>query len=193
MLRALDADVLAELNARGRHVDLLAGRDLFCEGDPGDCLHVLLSGRLVVRRAGVVVADLGRGSVVGELAVLSGSPRAATVTAARDSTLLQIDADAVRDVLTAHPAASMGLAEVLADRVRQAPATETAPAAPSVVAVVSVAGLPPRAVAAELITLLEKHLSVLDPGIVDAEGLERAEAAVDRVVLVAGKRRSRLA
>ncbi len=186
VLRALDADVIAELNARGRHVDLLAGRDLFCEGDPGDCLHVLLSGRLVVRREGVVVADLGRGSVVGELAVLSGSPRAATVTAARDSTLLQIDADAVRDVLTAHPAASIGLAEVLADRVRQAPATETTPAAPSVVAVVSVAGRPPRAVAAELINLLEKHLSVLDPGVVDAEGLERAEGAVDRVVLVAG-------
>ncbi|MGA8257551.1 MAG: DHA2 family efflux MFS transporter permease subunit [Nocardioides sp.] len=186
VLRGLHPDVIAELNGRGTKIDLQAGRDLFREGEPGDCLHVLLSGRLLVRQHDAVVADLGRGSVVGELAVLSGSARSATVTAARDSTLLQIAADDMREVLTGHPAAYASVAEVLADHVRQSPAGAVAPAVPAVIAVVSVTGPEPRAVAAELIELIEEHLRVIDPGVVTAEGLERAEQAVDRVVLVAG-------
>lgn len=186
VLRDLDADVVAALNARGTRIELRAGRELFHEGESGDCLHVLLSGRLTVSRGGVVVADLGRGSVVGELAVLSGSVRSATVTAARDCALLQVEADDVRAVLAGHPEAYAGVAAVLADRVRRAPAAATLPATPSVVVVVSASGPAPRAIAAELLDLLERHVSAVDPGVVTAEGLERAERAFDRVLLVAG-------
>ena len=52
------------------------------QGDPGDSLLLVLSGRLTISKDGVEIAEIGQGSVVGELAVFAAAPRAATVTAA---------------------------------------------------------------------------------------------------------------
>ncbi len=67
-----------------------AGRALFAEGDEGDALYVVLSGRISIRRAlqqgGVhELAELGEDSVFGEMALLDGAPRMATAVASRDS------------------------------------------------------------------------------------------------------------
>ena len=74
---------------------LPAGRDLFCEGDPGDALYLVMSGSLGVYVKSSttehrLISMVGPGETVGEMALISGQPRSATVTAIRDTELLRL-------------------------------------------------------------------------------------------------------
>ena len=62
-------------------VNIKAGRDLMVEGQAGREFLVILEGEATVRRAGRVLAKVGQGDFLGELAVIAGVPRTATVTA----------------------------------------------------------------------------------------------------------------
>jgi NTE family protein len=182
----LDEVALAGLRDCAEQVELEAGSYLFRAGAVSDSLYVVRNGRLQVLQNDVVVTELGRGEVVGELGLLIDAPRSASVRAVRDSTLVrltktQFDAIAGASVFEA-------LVRVLATRLHQMPP----PAVPRsvspevVVAVVGVdANAPVSMVAAELVTGLSGRLAVVSPGCVDRDGLERAELAADKVVLQA--------
>jgi CRP-like cAMP-binding protein len=64
--------------------ELPAGVELIREGEPGDALFVILDGEAVVRQGGVELNRVGPGAYFGELAILDGEPRSATVVAATD-------------------------------------------------------------------------------------------------------------
>ena len=88
----LDESDLSALLARTALIRIRVGETLYRQGESGDCLHVVLTGRLQVRVADQeggerIVAFPQPGDVVGEIALLSGSGRAATITAVRDATL----------------------------------------------------------------------------------------------------------
>ncbi len=57
------------------------GRDLMVEGTSGREFLIIIAGEATVRRSGRVVARVGAGDFLGELAVIAGVPRTATVTA----------------------------------------------------------------------------------------------------------------
>ena len=61
--------------------ELPAGVDLVKEGEPGDALFIILEGDAVVQRDGEVLNRVGPGAYFGELAILDGEPRSATVVA----------------------------------------------------------------------------------------------------------------
>ncbi len=65
-------------------VEVRAGRDLVREGEPGREFMIIVDGTATVRRRGRVIARLGPGDFFGELAVIAGVPRTATVTADTD-------------------------------------------------------------------------------------------------------------
>ena len=64
--------------------ELPAGVELIREGEPGDALFVILEGEAVVQQDGVELSRVGPGAYFGELAILDGEPRSATVVAATD-------------------------------------------------------------------------------------------------------------
>ncbi len=166
---------------------LSAGELLFSQGDAAEDAFVVRSGRLEVVVAGEPVRSLGAGAVVGELALITGSVRSATVRARRDTSLLQVSRRLFDESVRRDVDAMTALTSVLAEQLQSPrPAPATRALAPRVVAVVAVGdGAPVAGVAAALVVHLRRSLTVAEPGVVDAEGLERAERDCDRVVLVA--------
>jgi CRP/FNR family cyclic AMP-dependent transcriptional regulator len=71
-------------------VSLEAGRTVVEEGHPGNECYVIIRGSATVSRDGSVIAEIGPGDHFGELAVLDGGPRTASVVATSDLDLLVI-------------------------------------------------------------------------------------------------------
>jgi NTE family protein len=187
LFSGLGSAALADLREHTEQVDLEAGSYLFHAGEPSDCLYVVRNGRLQVLQDDVVVTELGRGEVVGELGLLIDAPRSASIRAVRDSTLVRLSKSQFGKIADSGVLAA--LVRVLAARLHQAPppAVPPTPAPAAVVAVVGIdAHAPVTMVATELVTALSARLQVVDPGRVDRDGLERAERAADKVVLHAG-------
>ena len=191
LFSALPAPARHRLEQASRLVDLAAGTVLLREGDPPGSAFAVRTGRLEVLVAGAVVRELGPGQVLGELALLTGEQRSATVRARRDTTLVEIPRDAFEDVLATDAVASRFVLGQVAERLRTAGGT-TAPPPPERVSVVAVVAAGPqvpasdvREVAARLESRLHEHLRVVAPGVVDPGGLARAERDADRVLLVA--------
>lgn len=100
-------------------VTVPAGTDLTVEGSVGREAFVILSGTASVRRGGEELARLGPGSHFGELALLDGGPRTATVTAEDEMTLLVLSKPAFNAVLDEVPTLAHKLLVSLARRLRE--------------------------------------------------------------------------
>jgi CRP-like cAMP-binding protein len=81
-----------------------AGVEVIHEGDPADSVYVLLAGRAEVTLAGERTAQLHPGDSFGEIAVLHGTPRTATVVALEPLTTCRIPAEAFLATQTVRPA-----------------------------------------------------------------------------------------
>jgi predicted acylesterase/phospholipase RssA len=124
---------------------------------------------------------------VGELALLTGEPRSAGIRARRDSALLELSREAFHDLLHGDPAISQAVLTQVAEQLRSANVTPSADRAtrPRVVAVLGLhEGSAAADVGVALTDWLGRHLSVVAPGRLGADGLARAEADHERVVLV---------
>ncbi len=83
---------------------LAAGQVAVTEGDPADALYIIEDGTLSVMTGSRPVARLGPGEFFGEIALLTGGPRTATVRAETDAALWRIPAPAFTGLLQAQPA-----------------------------------------------------------------------------------------
>ena len=83
-----------------------AGAVVIREGDVGDGYYVIGDGVLTVHRDGVVVGRLQRGEGFGEVALVHGVPRTATVVAETECLLYELDKDPFVLLLTGHPVAA---------------------------------------------------------------------------------------
>ncbi len=107
LFAAFEPAVLRDLESELKLVTLASGQTLFHEGDEGDTLAVVVDGRLRVTTANPkgedYQAEIGRGETVGEMALVSGQPRSATVTAIRDSNVAVLSRAAYERLLLNHP------------------------------------------------------------------------------------------
>jgi len=119
---SFDETTLVWLAQQLEPVHTQAGDAVIAEGDPGDGLYVLLSGRLRVSvstnpgGAERVLHDLGRGAVIGEIALLSDRPRSATVRAVRDSDLLLLRTASFKALIEQNPGFLAQMARLLIER-----------------------------------------------------------------------------
>jgi CRP-like cAMP-binding protein len=125
--------VLQAVLLQGRLEELGAGQVLFHQGDAGDRLCIVKSGVLevVAVRDGTEAAPLaylGEGEVVGELALLTGSPRSATVRCPQRAVVLTLDRQVFNDLLQTLPTFARDLCVVLGKRLERAAAKAPRPA-----------------------------------------------------------------
>ena len=102
--------------------DLPAGTDLVREGEPGDALFLILEGEAMVLREGHEVGHVGPGSHFGELAILDGAPRSATVVATTDVKVAVLGIRMFRTLLREFPELAEQLLVGLAGELRAAQA-----------------------------------------------------------------------
>ncbi len=106
------------------------GEALIREGQQGDTFYVIVSGEVAVARGGTEVARLARGAYLGEMSLLTGDPRSATVVATSDVVVLELDRDAFVRHFTAHPERAHQMSDLLAQRRAQLEAVAAAAGAP---------------------------------------------------------------
>ena len=93
------------------------GSVIITEGEPGSSMYVIVSGEVKVYTRGtgnsgsVYLAKLGEGDFFGEVSVLTGKPRTATITASQRSELLRLDKEKLDNALSKYP----GIRKVLDD------------------------------------------------------------------------------
>jgi CRP-like cAMP-binding protein len=98
-----ERDDVAALVDAGAPFSLPAGWPLVQEGIPADACYVLTEGEALVFHQREQIATLGPGDLVGEMALLGGGQRRATVTSSSRVRGLRIENDALRPVLEKHP------------------------------------------------------------------------------------------
>lgn len=123
LFRELERDTLGRLAASVRSARYDDREVLVREGDLGDSLFVLDSGAVRVSKTGdglgsssVELARLGAGQFFGEMSLLTGEPRSATVTAEAGCEVLVLTREALQPILAADPALAQTLSRSIAER-----------------------------------------------------------------------------
>jgi CRP/FNR family cyclic AMP-dependent transcriptional regulator len=124
LLARLPREVFSKLLAGERTLKLREGETLFERGDAGDGCYWLRRGVLAVCVASAtgeqrILAILGPGAIVGELAMIDGLPRSASVQAVRDCELTFVSRAAFTEMLRRHPELYVDIVTTLAARLRQ--------------------------------------------------------------------------
>src|ERR1700685_806292 len=125
LLSDLPDQLLAGLLANARPVNLAADAILFLAGDPGDGCYRVNEGLLkvsIASHAGAerILAILGPGSIVGDMAMIDGRPRSASVSALRDCKLSFVSRAVFDASVAKQPEIYKYLLALLAERLRKA-------------------------------------------------------------------------
>jgi len=118
LFRGLTKEQLLHVARKSVEVTHLSGATLVQQGDPGDSLCIIAEGTVEVRRDGRVVAQMTAGEFFGELSLIDGEPRSATVVAVEDVVLLTLSSSDFDSLLTI-PYVARAALKSLAKRFRE--------------------------------------------------------------------------
>jgi CRP-like cAMP-binding protein len=99
-------------------VAFAAGEDLVCQGDPGSAFYIIVSGRARVDRSGSTVRELGPGDFLGEIALVDGTSRTATVTALEPIEAVTVRREDFLDLFERLPVFRLEVLNALTQRIR---------------------------------------------------------------------------
>jgi Cyclic nucleotide-binding domain/Major Facilitator Superfamily len=119
IFRALPAPALEGLARSLEPVRLAAGDVLIREGEPGDRFYAVADGRLQVTIGGTPAASNVRGDGIGEIALLYGVPRTATVTATSPATVFALSRENFLAAVAGHAPTAQAAAAVADERLHQ--------------------------------------------------------------------------
>jgi CRP-like cAMP-binding protein len=118
LFAGLSREHLEQVLRVGGRVSFDTGQAIVERGDPGDAMYIMVSGAAEVDVGGRF-HRLERGDFFGEMAVLAGKPREATVKAVEPVVALRIPADDFQAFLLEHPQIALGMLQSLVERLRE--------------------------------------------------------------------------
>ena len=122
----LSPDSLAKLGTCLKTAEFPPAEVIVREGAPGVSMYIIKTGLVEVRKkdptTGIdfLVTHLSEGAAVGEMSLLTGKPRSATVTTVSPTVVYTLTRADFRNLLTYHPEISLGLARIMAERLEDA-------------------------------------------------------------------------
>ena len=117
-IAAIDFQLLA--NAGFPPATFAPGEVIFAEGDKGDKMYVIRSGEVEIERDGRIVETLAHGGIFGEMALIDGSPRAATAKAKTACEVAPITEKSFLFLVHETPFFAIAVMRTLAERLRRA-------------------------------------------------------------------------
>ncbi|ALU40801.1 Crp/Fnr family transcriptional regulator [Kocuria flava] len=124
LFASLDDQAFSALTEELTEVELTRGSTLFHEGDPGDQLYFIVSGKIKLGRTAAdgresLVAIMGPGELFGEMALFDPSPRSTSATAVSETRLMGLKHANLKKVIERSPDVSAQLLQALARRLRR--------------------------------------------------------------------------
>lgn len=122
LFKSLDAAGRERLIESGYVLLFDPGDVLIREGDEGAAMYLVMNGKVRVETSGargaVPLADLGRGACLGEVSLLTGSPRTATVTAVTSAQVVAFEKHRIQRIIDDHPRVRQLLEAMIEGRAR---------------------------------------------------------------------------
>lgn len=109
-------EIIAEIV---RDASFPAGASLVKEGEPGESFMIIREGTATVEQSGRMLRELGTGDFLGEIALIDGGPRTASVTALGPVNVLVIDRAGFSRLMSEFPVIRFDLVSALTQRLRQ--------------------------------------------------------------------------
>jgi len=102
-----------------KEVTIHPGEILFREEDPGESMYVILSGEVYIEKENTVIALRSRGEYFGEMTLIEDKPRSATITAVKETRLLEIFKDQFLVHFASNPQTLMSFLKTGSERARE--------------------------------------------------------------------------
>jgi CRP/FNR family transcriptional regulator, cyclic AMP receptor protein len=102
-----------------RDANFPPGANLVKEGEPGESFMIIREGTATVDQGGRMLRELGAGDFLGEIALIDGGPRTASVRAMGPVTALVIDRAGFQRLMSEFPVIRFDLVSALTQRLRQ--------------------------------------------------------------------------
>lgn len=123
LFRSLSDKALLDLSAITIEQVVPAKTMVFKEGDKGDALFIIKSGKInILKRnsSGIdsVLVSLGKGNVIGDMAIIDEQPRSASIETIQETSFLIITKDDFRDLLAEVPEISFQILKLTTERLR---------------------------------------------------------------------------
>lgn len=115
---ATPADILVELAARLKELFTPAGAIIFDKGAAGDSMYIIVAGAVEALDGTRVFTQMGEREIFGEMALLDGEPRTATIRTAQPTHLLCLDQASFYELMDEHIEIARGVIHVLLQRLR---------------------------------------------------------------------------
>jgi NTE family protein len=196
LLGDIEPAALELLHQHLEWVTIAGGQTLMTQGEPGDSMYLMISGRVrayVLGDDGVerLVREMARGQIIGEMSLYTDEPRSASVVAIRDSVLVRLGKPAFNDLLASSARISILLTRQIIHRLRN-PQPRSDLARPVTIALMPItAGIDLPSFAARLAARLARtdRVCIVDAASIDRElqqpGLAQSEPgnlAADRMI-----------
>lgn len=114
--------VLSDIVGKSQEISAIMGSDIIKEGDVFDAMYIIIQGTVRIAKGGKTLAELGKGSVLGEVYVFDPVKTNFSVTAIDDTLMFVLDKDILYNLIGEHPDIAKAFIPDLCRRLRKADA-----------------------------------------------------------------------
>ena len=118
LFKNIPGNVLSKIAQLTSEIQCYKNYKIFQEGDFGDSMFIILSGKISITNEGQSIAILEKGQCIGEMSLLDQQPRSAGAIAMEDSVLLKIDQESFYELMASKPEIMREIMKILTQRVR---------------------------------------------------------------------------